>query len=119
MSNLAYKYQQKPYEESQQQPSSSKLFQRKITKGEKILWSFAAVALLVAAIYLVSTYASIYALNSDIQQLETKTHQQEKGNNDLKQQVSTLNAPERILKIAKNKLGMTVKNGNVKVLGDD
>lgn len=119
MSNLAYKYQQKQYEEKPQQPSPAKLFKRRVTKGEKILWTFSIVALLAVSIYLVSTYASIYAINTDIQQLETKTEQLQKGNNDLKQQVSTLSAPERIFEIAKDKLGMTFKNGNVKVIGNE
>lgn len=119
MSNLAYKYQQKQYEEKQQQPSPSKLFKRKVTKGEKVLWTASIVALLAISIYLVSTYASIYALNTDIQQLETKAEQQEKGNSGLKEEVSTLSAPERIFEIAKDKLGMTAKNGNVKVIGNE
>lgn len=117
MSNLAYKVQQQRQHVEQPRPSQKKLFQRTITRGEKVLWTLAVIGLFVAAIYLVSTYASIYSLNQNIAQLQMQTQKQTKINNQLGQQVSKLSRPERIYNIAKNKLGMTFKENSVQVIG--
>ncbi|HET7616524.1 MAG TPA: cell division protein FtsL [Bacillales bacterium] len=117
MSNLAYKVQQqKPFVE-QPKPSKDKLFKRKVTKGEKLLWVTALFGLMIASVYIVSTYASVYALNQDIEHLQAKTEVQQKVNGELEQQVAKLSRPERIFSIAKNKLGMSFKGNNVKVIG--
>lgn len=115
MSNLAYKVQQQQ-RQYVEQPKPKKLFKRKVTKGEKILWTLALAGLLMVSVYIVSTYASIYSLNQGIEQLQMKTQQQEKVNGELEQQVSKLSRPERIYNIAKNKLGMTFKKDSVKVI---
>lgn len=117
MSNLAYKVQQQRQYVEQPKPSPKRLFQRKVTRGEKVLWGFALIGLLVASVYIVSTYASIYSLNQNIEQLQAKAQTQTKVNNQLNQQVSKLSRPERIYNIAKNKLGMTFKQNSVKVIG--
>lgn len=113
MSNLAYKVQQRQQME-QVQPSPKRLFTRKITKGEKVLWTLGFIALFAVSVYIVSTFASIYTLNHNISQLETKIDKQSKVNSELKQKVSKLNRPERISKIAKDKLGMKMRNNSVK-----
>ncbi|HEU5139825.1 MAG TPA: cell division protein FtsL [Bacillales bacterium] len=117
MSNLAYKIQQQQRYVEQPKPSPKKMFKRKVTKGEKVLWSFALIGLLAASVLLVSTYASVYALNSDIEQLQSKIDTQTKVNSELEQKVSKLSRPERIFNIAKNDLGMTIKEDSVKVIG--
>ncbi|HEX7065669.1 MAG TPA: cell division protein FtsL [Bacillales bacterium] len=117
MSNLAYKIQQQQRYVEQPKPTSKKLFKRKVTKGEKVLWTFALIGLLATSVFLVSTYASVYALNSDIEQLRSNIDTQTKVNSELEQQVSKLNRPDRIFNIAKNKLGMTIKEDSVKVIG--
>lgn len=117
MSNLAYKVQQEKQFVEQTQPSQKKLFQRRITKGEKVLWTAALIGLLAAAIYMVSTYATIYSLDQNIAQMQFEAQSQTKVNGELQQKVSELSRPERIYNIAKNKLGMTFKKDSVKVIG--
>lgn len=119
MSNLAYKVQQQHQHQQVEQPKPSpkKLFKHKITKGEKILWTFALIGLLAASAYIVSTYASVYALNRDIGHLQTNIEKQTKVNSQLEQKVSKLSRPERIYNIAKEKLGMTFKEDSVEVIG--
>ncbi|HET7522390.1 MAG TPA: cell division protein FtsL [Bacillales bacterium] len=115
MSNLAYKLQQQKQYVEQPKPSSKKLFVRKVTKGEKALWTLAIAALLAVSVYVVSTYASVYSLNRDIHDLEAKIETQEKINSELKQEVAELSKLERIYEKAQ-KLGLTFNNDNVKFL---
>ena len=117
MSNLAYKVQQQKQFVEQTQPTPKKLFKRKITKGEKLLWTTALIGLLAAAIYIVSTYATIYSLDQSITKMQFQSQSQTKVNGELQQKVSQLSRPERIYNIAKNKLGMTFKKDSVKVIG--
>lgn len=120
MSNLAYKMQQQQHQVKQdvqeRQAQPSKLLKRGVTKGEKVLWAFALVALLCSAVFVISNYASIYSVNRDIQQLESKISTQQKVNSDLELQVAELSAPKRIIPIAENKLGLSRNIQNVKVV---
>lgn len=115
MSNLAYKYQQQKQYVEQPQPSTRKLFTRKITKGEKALWALALIALLVTSVYVVSTYATIYSLNRDTQQMQEKIEAQKKANSELQQEVSQLSKPSRIYKQAKQQ-GLVLDPDQVKFL---
>ncbi|MDM5198770.1 cell division protein FtsL [Fictibacillus enclensis] len=120
MSNLAYqtqRQQQEPKQTYVQQPQAQpRVRTSRVTKGEKILWSFASLLLIAGAIFMVSNYASIYKVNSSIQSVERSISYENKVVDDLKLQVTELSAPDRILKIAKEKLGMTLNDKNVKVL---
>lgn len=117
MSNLAYKVQQQKQFVEQTQPSPKKLFKKRITKGEKLLWTMALIGLMMVSVYIVSTYATIYSLNRNISQMQSEAQTQMKVNGELQQQVSQLSRPERIYNIAKNKLGMTFNKDSVKVIG--
>ncbi|HET7628796.1 MAG TPA: cell division protein FtsL [Bacillales bacterium] len=117
MSNLAYKVQQQRTFVEQPKPTEDRLFKRKITKGEKFLWTLAVCGLFLASVYLVSTYATVFTLNEEIEQLQSDLKTQEKVNGELEQQVAKLSRPERIFSIAKNELGMTFKENSVKVIG--
>jgi cell division protein FtsL len=122
MSNVAYNVQQQPRQhqvkqnEVERQAIPSKVLKRGVTKGEKFLWTIALIGLLCASVFVISNYASIYAVNSDIQQVETKIDRQQKVNGNLELQVSELSAPERIITIAKERIGLTSNISNVKVV---
>jgi cell division protein FtsL len=98
----------------QVQPSPKRLFTRKVTKGEKVLWTIALLALFAVSVYIVSTFASIYTLNRNISQLETKMDRQAKVNSELQEKVYKLKRPERISKIGKDKLGLKMRKNSVK-----
>ncbi len=90
--------------------------QRRITAGEKILWSAGGLIILVLAIFIVSNQANLFAHSRDIGQLQEKMDTQSKVNQQLSVQVTELSAPERIISYAKNKLGLKLDVKNVKVL---
>ncbi|MDN4073542.1 MULTISPECIES: cell division protein FtsL [Fictibacillus] len=121
MSNLAYQtqrqYQQETKRKHVQQPQvQPRVRTSRITKGEKFLWVFASLLLIAGAIFMVSNYASIYKVNSSIESVQSSIDYETKVVDDYKQQVKELSDPNRILKIAKDKLGMTLNDKNVKVL---
>ncbi|UZJ77259.1 cell division protein FtsL [Fictibacillus sp. KU28468] len=120
MSNLAYQtqrqYQQESRQKYVQQQAQPRIRTPRITKGEKFLWVFASLLLIAGAIFMVSNYASIYKVNSSIESVQSSINYENKVVDDYKQQVTELSAPDRILKIAKEKLGMTLNDKNVKVL---
>ncbi|WP_062231618.1 cell division protein FtsL [Fictibacillus sp. FJAT-27399] len=120
MSNLAYQtqrqYQQESRQKYVQQQAQPRIRTPRITKGEKFLWVFASLMLIAGAIFMVSNYASIYKVNSSIESVQSSINYENKVVDDYKQQVTELSAPDRILKIAKEKLGMTLNDKNVKVL---
>ncbi|MFC7392454.1 cell division protein FtsL [Scopulibacillus cellulosilyticus] len=89
---------------------------RKITKGEKCLWTMAAFLIFALAITIVSNQAKLYTTTRAASDLQGKIDQQSKINNQLKEQVSQLSSPERIMAYAKDKLGLKLNIKNVKVL---
>ncbi|MBS4172419.1 cell division protein FtsL [Bacillus sp. FJAT-49736] len=119
MSNLARKQQ---YIEPQRQqttqtnPQVQPIHTRKsITLGEKMLGILLVAFISVMAIKVISTQASIYKVNRDIQDLQSSVQSQKKINNDLKTQVSDLSRYDRIKKKAE-KLGLKLNENNVKVV---
>lgn len=121
MSNLAYRvYREQPsHERSQVAKPQKHLVKRGLTKGEKFLWTAALVAILCASLWIVSTYASAHMMSRDIEQLEEKLQTQQNVNNQLKIEIAKLSAPERIMKIAREKLGLAAHLENVKVIQYD
>ncbi|MCA0987975.1 cell division protein FtsL [Guptibacillus algicola] len=118
MSNLAYKYQQQHSEKQQVEVQKKAVYvQRgKITKGEKLLWMTLCIAVVAASIVMISNYASIYNINTSIQQVESKQQAQMKQNEELQVKVTELSAPDRIIDIAEEKLGMQLNDQNVEVI---
>src|SRR5699024_3854449 len=84
-----------------------------ITKGEKIIYSFAATCLILFGIYVVSYSSSTDTLNRELQELETKVQNQQIQNEVLTFEVRELSRPERITKIAKEN-GLKVQDSKVK-----
>ncbi|WLD95060.1 cell division protein FtsL [Alkalihalobacillus sp. AL-G] len=120
MSNLAHQVQRKTQYTEQVQPKRHVQPQKRsiITKGEKVLWSISAIMLVAASIFVISNYASIYSINKDVQVTKSKIEQQQKEVSDLSLQVSELSTPQRIKEYAREKLGMTFNDQNVKVINN-
>ncbi|WP_270181782.1 cell division protein FtsL [Alkalihalobacillus sp. CinArs1] len=118
MSNLAYKYQQQHSQKEQVEVQKKAVYiQRgRITKGEKLLWMMLSIAVVAASIIMISNYASIYNINTSIQQIEAKQQAQMKQNEELQVKVTELSAPDRIIDIAEEKLGMQLNDQNVEVI---
>src|SRR5699024_1599150 len=115
-SNHARSWQKEYIERQEQQQKKvvKKVKKRKIlTKGEKIIYTFFSIVLLVAAIYVVSFASTTDRLNRDIQKLETQVQQQKSENKDLAFEISELSKPERITKIAKEN-GLKIQEAKVK-----
>lgn len=89
---------------------------QKITLFEKVLVFLTLIGVIMATYLVLSTYASSYIVNRDIHHLENTIKQQATVNEALNLQVTELSAPDRIVKIATEQLGMTLNDKNVKVV---
>lgn len=89
---------------------------RKITRGEKLIYSMAVPVILAFSFLIISNYATLYSLNHDKQTTETNITEQESMNDALALQVTELSDPDRILTIAQSELGMTMNDGQVHVV---
>ncbi|MUK89537.1 cell division protein FtsL [Ornithinibacillus sp. L9] len=84
-----------------------------ITKGEKVLYSFVGIFLLVAGAYMVSFSSSIDTLNRELQSLEQTVQTQKVTNEALVFEIKDLSRPERITQYAKDH-GLTLQNAEVR-----
>ncbi|MBM7598690.1 cell division protein FtsL [Virgibacillus halotolerans] len=84
-----------------------------LTKGEKFLYSFMGVVVILAGIFIVSYSASTDTLNRDLQDLEKTVQYQQVKNEGLSYEMKSLSRPERITKIAREK-GLKIQNAEVK-----
>ncbi len=118
MSNLAYKYQQQHQTQKQVETKKQAVYveRGRITKGEKMLWMMLVLTFVAASIFMVSNYATIYNLNTGLQQAEADQRAQVKQNDELQVKVTELSAPGRIVNIAEEKLGMQLNDQNVEVI---
>ncbi|MED4202683.1 cell division protein FtsL [Neobacillus mesonae] len=117
MSNLARKMQQQQQrvEQPNQKERQIKLKKSWLTPGEKIMGVAFAGLVCFGAVHLITNQATIYQMNKEIQNVETKINEQKKVNADLQVQVKDLSNYERIYKEAK-KMGLDRNNDNVKVV---
>jgi cell division protein FtsL len=118
MSNLAYKYQQQQQTQKQVETKKQAVYveRGRITKGEKMLWMMLVLTFVAASIFMISNYATIYNLNTNLQQAEADQRGQMKQNEELQVKVTELSAPGRIVNIAEEKLGMELNDQNVEVI---
>ncbi|WAA10627.1 cell division protein FtsL [Fervidibacillus albus] len=112
MSNLARTLQR---QERFSPETSSKLRKkkRKITKGEKILYSFLIAIISVICVKMIATQAAIYEVNKEIQLTEAQMDKQEKLLQDLQSQVDELTDYQRLAEEAE-KLGLKMDENNIK-----
>jgi len=84
-----------------------------LTKGEKIIYSFLALLIVAAGMYIVSFSSSTDTLNRDVQSLEVQVQQMKVDNESLSFEVRELSKPERITKIARDN-GLKIQDAQVK-----
>jgi len=84
-----------------------------LTKGEKVIYAFFGVVLILAGLYIVSYSSQTDSLNRSVQSLEQQVQQQKIENESLLFEVSELSKPERIIKIAKEN-GLQIQDTKVK-----
>ncbi|WP_047981356.1 cell division protein FtsL [Ornithinibacillus contaminans] len=84
-----------------------------ITKGEKALYSFVALCLLITGGFIVSYSSSLDTLNRDIQNIEKTVENQQVINEGLVFEIKELSRPERITQYAKEN-GLTIQAAEVK-----
>ncbi|MCR6111225.1 cell division protein FtsL [Bacillus sp. A301a_S52] len=105
-----------PHREKETKKVRERVFKGGITKGEKVIYAMALIAVVCITYLIVSNYATMYSLNHDMQQVESQISSQENVNSGLTLQVKELSDPERILDIAQNELGMKLNDESVKVI---
>lgn len=113
MSNLA-----KQLEQQQEIKRKKRIIRKKatITKGEKFLAGLFVSAVAACGIVILTNYAKLYSVNKDIYVLENSIAEQLEVNDGLQLQVIELSAPDRILHIAQEELGMTLDDNKVKII---
>ncbi|WP_416151048.1 cell division protein FtsL [Salipaludibacillus sp. HK11] len=105
-----------PQPERETKSVKERVFKGGVTKGEKMIYSMAIIAMVFVFYLILSNYATMYTLNHEIQQTETNISEQQEINGGLTLQVKELSDPDRILDIAQNDLGMELNDKSVKVI---
>ncbi|MFA8437594.1 cell division protein FtsL [Pueribacillus sp. YX66] len=118
MGNVAYQLREKQEQAQQRINRSSTVIVEKgrITKGEVVLLTVLAIVFFLASIFVISNYATIQSLNRDVHVLQAEVENRVRINEDLQLQVTELSDPDRIMTIAKEKLGLSLDEKNVKVI---
>ncbi|ARK31100.1 cell division protein FtsL [Halalkalibacter krulwichiae] len=117
MSMVARKIQVQ--EQTQVQQKSVKRIRQvrnSVTLGERLIIGFVMIATLLVLAATVNNYASIYSVNREVSSLESAVAQQSQVNEGLSLQVVELSAPDRILHIATEQLGMSLDDNKVKIV---
>ncbi|MBM7095872.1 cell division protein FtsL [Bacillus sp. H-16] len=116
--SLAKQQIQQPLHQPERQLKQKKqrVFKGGITRGEKIIYPLAFLAVVFAAYVMLSNYATIYIANHEIQKTERSITEQSSVNEGLSLQVKDLSEPDRILHIAQAELGMELNDQNVRVI---
>lgn len=120
MSNLARQLETKQIQDIATRTRTKPVIRTKnrISSGEKFLYFTTVIGVVFATYLVISTYAAIYITNNEIHTLERSINNQVTNNEALQLQVTELSAPDRILQIATEKLGMTLNDKNVKVVSN-
>lgn len=85
----------------------------RVTKGEKIIYSFFGLGLILASLFVVSFSSKTDTLNREIQVLEKDVYNQKLENEALQYEKSELSSPDRITKIAREN-GLKIQDAKVK-----
>ncbi len=115
MSMVARKIQEQEQKQIQTTKRIRKIRSR-VTFGEKAIVAMMAIVTLMVLSVIVHNYVSIYSTNQEVFQLEAAIGQQTQLNEGLSLQVVELSAPDRILSLASEELGMTLDDNKVKVV---
>lgn len=120
MSNVAFQIREKQEHRQERINKTSTVIveKGKISKGEVFLLIALALIFFAVSILVVNNYATIHSLNREVHSLQSEIDNKQRMNDDLKLQVTELSEPDRIMKIAKEKLGLSLNENNVKVIGN-
>ncbi|WP_158077186.1 cell division protein FtsL [Caenibacillus caldisaponilyticus] len=88
---------------------------KRITKGEKLLWSLALVVVMALSLAIISMQARIYIANRAINDAEAKIEKATEENQRLTVEKTKLSDPKRLMEYAK-KHGYSLNINNVKVI---
>jgi|SRR5699024_6729394 len=84
-----------------------------VTKGEKFLYTFVGIGLIIGCILMVSYTSSTDTLNREIESLETEVQKQQVKNEGLLFEMKELSNPDRITRIAREN-GFQIQDAEVK-----
>ncbi|MFC0473073.1 cell division protein FtsL [Halalkalibacter kiskunsagensis] len=112
---LARKYQEQEQRQIQTKTRVRRV-RNPITVGEKAIAGLITFIAFIVFGVIVHNYATLYTVNQEAYQLQQTINQQAQLNEGLTLQVVELSAPDRILHIAKEELGMTLDDNKVKVV---
>lgn len=107
----SYQSQQAEQEEKQTQVTVRK--QTWLTTGEKMIYTFISICLVVGGFLVVSYSSSVDSLNREVQSLETVIETQQVTNQSLEFQKKELSKPERIMKVAEEN-GLKIQGTKIK-----
>jgi cell division protein FtsL len=113
---VAQRIQEQEQKHVQQPKKRVRQVRSSITLGEKVIVGMVVFVSFIFLCLLVNNYATIYSMNREVNQLEATVQQQTQVNEGLTLQVVELSAPDRILHIASEKLGMSLDDNKVKVV---
>ncbi|MFA9557356.1 cell division protein FtsL [Evansella sp. AB-rgal1] len=115
MSSLVQRQMEQPVinPSRRRQPVPKATPKKRVTKGEKLIYSIALIGIVFSLYFVLSNYATIYVTNHQIQKSELEIHNQLSVNEGLQLQVMELSDPETILSKAKE-MGMGLHNENVR-----
>lgn len=108
--------QPRPFRKTETQRVTERVYKGGITKGEKILYTLGAITVSVLCVMVISNYALLYMNNHQIQQKEQQIIQHQGTVDGLSLQVKELSDPDRILHIARQDLGMSLQDGQVRII---
>lgn len=111
--NLAYQYRES-YAYNQVTGEEKK--KKTMPVKEKLFYIFAVLFVVLLASIVISGYAQIAESNYEIQKLEKSISTINQNNEDLQRKIAELSSPDRILKLAQEKLGMTLNEDQIVVL---
>jgi cell division protein FtsL len=116
--NLAVQINQERQQQRVNQPrQATKVSVRySIPLEEKLLYLLSVIVIVCISGFILSRYALISQYNYEIENAKEAIIQTQEQNTSMKLKVDELSKRERILHIAQNELGMTMKNSTVRVL---
>lgn len=89
----------------------------KMSKFEKLLYSFTLVLVLLVPFVLVFSQATLSEINFEVEKLNKSISSQEKKNESLTMKINELASLEKIQEIAKEQ-GLTYNNNNIRSIDE-
>ena len=110
--NLAYKH----FERQKINKQYAEISRKSLPAAEKFFYLMSVIFIVALASIVISGYAQIAELNYEAQKLEKSIISSSDEIDNLERKIAELSSPERIIKIAQEKLGMVMDESQVIVL---